>query len=85
MGEAPGADDTGLVPDLSGKGARDAVRLLSLRGLAAKLVGSGFVVSQDPAPGSPAVPGSSCTVVLSLDPPVPNAALVLPRGSRETP
>jgi cell division protein FtsI (penicillin-binding protein 3) len=82
---SPGSEDAGLVPDVTGRGARDAVRVLSQRGLTVKLVGSGFVVSQSPAPGSPLVPGRTCTLILSIDPPVPNAALALREGSREEP
>src|SRR5262249_33821781 len=63
------ADAPGRVPDLTGKGMRDAVRLLARRSLVAKLAGSGFVVSQDPPAGSPAVPGATVSLVLSLEPP----------------
>ena len=59
----------GEVPDLAGLSGRDAVRTLSRAGLAARLSGSGFVVSQDPAPRTPADPGSVCSVVLSLEAP----------------
>jgi cell division protein FtsI (penicillin-binding protein 3) len=59
----------GEVPDLVGMSGRDAVRALSRAGLSARLAGSGFVVSQEPAPRTPADPGSVCSVVLSLDPP----------------
>jgi hypothetical protein len=43
------------------------VRLLAARGLAARLVGSGFVVSQEPPAGTPALRGGACTLVLSPD------------------
>ena len=59
----------GEVPDLSGMSGRDAVRALAQAGLSARLAGSGFVVSQDPAPGAPADPGSVCSIVLSFEPP----------------
>lgn len=57
--------DRDAVPDLSGKTARDAVRLLASAGLAARLRGSGFVVSQEPPAGAPAVRGATCALVLS--------------------
>jgi cell division protein FtsI (penicillin-binding protein 3) len=53
------------VPDVSGKSARDAVRLLASRGLSAHLSGTGFVVSQDPPAGSPAGRGGGCALVLA--------------------
>ncbi len=53
------------MPDLSGKSARDAVRLLATRGISARLTGSGFVVSQDPPPGVPARRGTTCALVLA--------------------
>jgi cell division protein FtsI/penicillin-binding protein 2 len=54
-----------LVPDVIGLGARDAVRVLLGRGLKARLVGDGIVVSQVPAAGEPLEPGTVCR--LSLD------------------
>jgi cell division protein FtsI (penicillin-binding protein 3) len=53
------------VPDLTGRSSRDAVRLLATRGIAARLRGAGFVVSQEPRPGSPARRGATCALVLS--------------------
>ena len=53
------------VPDVSGKSARDAVRLLAFRGLSARLSGAGFVVSQEPPAGSPAERGSFCALQLA--------------------
>src|SRR5271169_2116913 len=53
------------VPDVSGKSARDAVRLLASRGLSARLSGTGFVVSQEPPAGSPAERGGSCALLLA--------------------
>lgn len=57
--------DEDAVPDLSGKSARDAVRALALRGVAARLQGSGFVVSQDPPAGAPISRGTTCALVLA--------------------
>ena len=53
------------VPDVFGKSARDAVRLLASHGLSAHLSGTGFVVSQDPPAGSPAGHGGACSLVLA--------------------
>jgi cell division protein FtsI (penicillin-binding protein 3) len=53
------------VPDVFGRNARDAVRLLAARGLAARLSGTGFVVSQDPPAGAPAARGAACALVLA--------------------
>jgi len=55
----------GLMPDLRGLSARDALRLLSRIGMSARLSGSGFVVDQRPQAGSPLVRGVAC--VLTLD------------------
>ncbi|MGA7993215.1 MAG: PASTA domain-containing protein, partial [Thermoanaerobaculia bacterium] len=53
------------LPDLTGRSARDAVRLLAARGIAARLQGTGFVVSQEPPPGSRGGRGTTCALVLS--------------------
>lgn len=53
------------VPDVSGRSARDAVRLLAARGLAAHVSGTGFVVSQEPPAGAAAERGGSCALVLA--------------------
>ncbi len=60
----PEADED-AVPDLSGRSARDAIRLLASRGISARLRGSGFVVSQDPPAGAPASRGTTCALVLA--------------------
>jgi cell division protein FtsI (penicillin-binding protein 3) len=57
--------DEDAVPDLSGRSARDAVRVLASRGIAARLQGTGFVVSQDPPPGAPLSRGTTCALVLA--------------------
>jgi len=62
--DAPDADENAL-PDLAGRSARDAVRLLATRGIAARLQGTGFVVSQEPPAGSSAPRGTICALVLS--------------------
>ena len=65
---------SGLMPDLSGLSARDAVRVLSRIGLTARLNGDGFVVSQTPEPGAVLVRGDSCDLRLGRRPLVPLAA-----------
>jgi beta-lactam-binding protein with PASTA domain len=59
-----GVDGDDRVPDVSGKSARDAVRLLASRGLSAQLSGTGFVVSQDPPAGAVAERGTACSLAL---------------------
>ncbi len=59
--------DEDAVPDVAGKSARDAVRLLAARGITARVTGSGFVVSQEPPPGAPAPRGTACTLVLASE------------------
>jgi hypothetical protein len=41
------------------------VRALAWRGVAARLQGSGFVVSQDPPAGAPLSRGTTCALVLA--------------------
>ena len=60
-----GSDAEDRVPDVSGRSARDAVRLLAARGLSTHVSGSGFVVSQEPPAGAPVEPGGGCTLVLA--------------------
>jgi cell division protein FtsI (penicillin-binding protein 3) len=69
----PEADED-AVPDLSGKSARDAVRTLASRGVAARLQGTGFVVSQDPPAGAPLSRGTTCALVLAPTPGRPGEA-----------
>ena len=59
----------GAVPDLSGLSERDAVRALARAGLTARLSGHGFVVAQEPPPGTPATRGGVCAVALAALPP----------------
>ena len=54
----------GLVPDLRGLSAREALRLLSRIGMSARMSGDGFVVSQNPEPGSALVRGDACNLRL---------------------
>jgi cell division protein FtsI (penicillin-binding protein 3) len=53
------------VPDLRGMSARDAMRALAKVGMVARISGDGFVVSQDPEPGTPLdAVSDSCRLVL---------------------
>jgi cell division protein FtsI (penicillin-binding protein 3) len=61
------------LPDLRGYGAREAVHELVRLGLTPRVRGLGIVVDQEPDPGSPIEPGTTCTLVLDRD---PHAALV---------
>jgi cell division protein FtsI (penicillin-binding protein 3) len=54
----------GLMPDLHGVSAREAVRLLMRIGLTPRISGDGVVVEQSPAAGVPLAPGESCTLTL---------------------
>ena len=69
---SPGTPDTG-VPDLTGLGAREALRELARLGLTARMQGAGVVIDQNPAPGAPLEPGGTCTLVLNRRPGVPVA------------
>lgn len=64
-----------LVPDVAGRPARDAVQELARRGLAPRLAGHGFVVSQDPPPGTPLPRGGVVSLTLSFEPPANDALL----------
>jgi len=56
------------LPDFRGRSARDVVRILTQLGVTARLHGSGVVVSQSPAAGTPAEPGTVCQVWLQRAP-----------------
>ncbi len=64
-----------LVPDLAGRPAREAVQELAQRGFTVKLAGHGFVVGQEPAPGTALLRGSVVRLTLSFEPPVNDVAL----------
>jgi cell division protein FtsI (penicillin-binding protein 3) len=63
------------VPDVRGLAAREAVRRLARLGLVARLTGTGTVIDQDPAAGSPIESGRTCRLWLErltiTPPPVP--------------
>ena len=54
----------GLMPDLRGLSAREALHLLSRIGMSARMSGSGFVVDQSPAAGTALVRGDVCALTL---------------------
>ena len=56
---------TNETPDVAGMSARQALALFARLGIAARLQGTGFVTSQDPAPGTPLKPGQVQTLFLS--------------------
>ena len=63
------ADETpGTVPDLRGLSAREATQRLAKLGLTARLSGDGFVVSQDPPPGTPLESANVCRLTLDRSP-----------------
>lgn len=59
----------GVLPDLTGLAAREAVHTLARAGLVPRVVGTGFVVEQRPEAGSPLEPGSVVRLRLSRTPP----------------
>ena len=56
----------GIVPDVTGMGARDAVYELERRGLKVALVGRGKVKSQSVAAGKAVTPGTLCELRLEI-------------------
>lgn len=54
----------GIIPDVKGMGARDAVYLLENEGIKVKLSGSGKVITQSLTPGSRAIKGSYVSLQL---------------------
>jgi cell division protein FtsI (penicillin-binding protein 3) len=63
------ADDSpGTVPDLRGMSAREATRKLATLGLTSRMLGDGFVISQDPPPGVLLDAVSICRLTLDRSP-----------------
>ena len=60
---------TGLMPDLRGLSARDAIRSLMPLGLTPRIDGDGFVVEQSPRAGAELARGESCVLKLGRRPP----------------
>jgi hypothetical protein len=58
------------LPDLRGLSAREALRVLTRFGLAARLTGNGVVIAQKPAPGSVIDAGAICELRLDRAPEV---------------
>jgi cell division protein FtsI (penicillin-binding protein 3) len=58
------AGPPGTVPDLHGLSAREALHRLLQLGVGAQIFGTGFVVSQAPAPGTALEPGGICRLHL---------------------
>ena len=54
----------GLVPDVVGLSLREAARVLARCRMTPRASGAGVVIQQDPRPGTPVDPGSSCTLTL---------------------
>jgi cell division protein FtsI (penicillin-binding protein 3) len=61
---AVAATGPSTIPDVTGMGARDALRLFARVGLAPRLRGTGVVSQQDPPPGSPIDPDATATLWL---------------------
>ncbi|MGH2604806.1 MAG: penicillin-binding transpeptidase domain-containing protein, partial [Dehalococcoidia bacterium] len=59
----------GVMPDLRGLSAREAVRILTASGMTTRLSGDGFVLEQSPAAGVPLMPGETCALKLGRRPP----------------
>lgn len=55
----------GGAPFALGLSARQALALFARRGIDARFEGSGFVVVQDPPPGAPIQPGTTCRLLLA--------------------
>ncbi|MDR3193716.1 MAG: PASTA domain-containing protein [Tannerella sp.] len=62
---APLTVKDGMVPNVAGMGAKDAVYLLEKAGLRVKLSGRGTVVSQSVSPGQRAVKGQTVAITLT--------------------
>ena len=80
-GPAPAEGQGVPTPDVVGLSARQALAIFARLGMTAQLRGSGFVVSQDPPPGTPARPGDTHTLrLLETAPPISRPG----RGREET-
>jgi len=67
-------EGSAVVPDLTGLGAREAIRETARLGLTPRVRGAGVVVEQRPAAGAPLEPGRMITIVLGREPwPRPDA------------
>ena len=68
------AEAAGRTPSALGMSARQALAVFARLGILARLQGTGFVVAQDPPPGSPVRPGSVHTLFLADDAAAPGRA-----------
>ena len=66
----------GMMPDLHGLSARDAIRALMQVGLTPRIDGDGFVVDQSPRAGAVLTRGDSCVLKLGRRPPPAPAGAV---------
>jgi membrane peptidoglycan carboxypeptidase len=73
--QAVEATEPGLMPDLRGLAAREAVKALTRLGMTARINGSGFVVEQSPEPGTPLASGEVSVLTLGRRPVVPARGL----------
>jgi cell division protein FtsI (penicillin-binding protein 3) len=73
--QAVEATEPGLMPDLRGLAAREAVKALTRLGMTARINGSGFVVEQSPEPGTPLAFGEVSVLTLGRRPVVPARGL----------
>jgi cell division protein FtsI (penicillin-binding protein 3) len=62
--DVAGAVREGVMPDVRGLSAREALRILAAVGVEARLTGDGFVATQEIEPGTAIAPGQSCGLVL---------------------
>jgi cell division protein FtsI (penicillin-binding protein 3) len=77
VGPAPaGADAQSVMPDVRGKSAREALRVLGAAGLSVQVSGSGLVATQSPDPGQPIATGDAGVLELRRTLPAPKPATV---------
>jgi cell division protein FtsI/penicillin-binding protein 2 len=72
----------GVMPDLRGQSAREALRALTRIGATARIIGQGFVVEQAPAPGEPLASGEIGTLKLERRSPSPAPSPPVGGGSQ---
>lgn len=61
---SPVSVNSGLVPNVKGMGARDAIFLLEKMGLRVNVIGSGKIVSQSQQPGKKIIKGTTISITL---------------------
>jgi cell division protein FtsI (penicillin-binding protein 3) len=82
VGAAIAPVQPGVMPDLRGQSAREALRALTRIGASARMIGQGFVVEQLPAPGEPLASGEVGTLKLERRPPAPAPSPPVGGGSQ---